>query len=160
MAGFWSVIPSREVSSSWLFVKEGLHIHLLKEQVCQIVGISSAIHNRGGIIFRYLKKEIGHMHWNGDLDILFKRNTKSKLMSFKRVEQHAWLPRSGWITFKVKSETDIKLTMDLLVFSLIDKIKKNEPKLVLRYQNLILNSRLRVILNMDLSTQCYLKETL
>ncbi len=33
--------------------------------------VTTGTHDMGGREFLFRKEEIGHMHWNGDLDILF-----------------------------------------------------------------------------------------
>ena len=36
-------------------------------------------HERGGREFLIGKRELGHIHWNGELDILFNRKIKNEL---------------------------------------------------------------------------------
>jgi len=65
-------------------------------------------HQMGGREFWVKGKEIGHIHRNGDLDILFTKAIRNKLLSHNLIEIHKWIPNSGWTTFTVKSESDIQ----------------------------------------------------
>jgi hypothetical protein len=80
--------------------------------------VEAVEHERGGREFRYRGKEIGHVHFNGDLDILFNRKIRDELLAAGRVETHRWVPESGWTTFVLRSEADIPAALNLLRESL------------------------------------------
>lgn len=81
-------------------------------------------HAMGGREFRYKGKEIGHIHWNGDLDILFTKAIRDELLRQNRVNVHKWIPESGWITYPVKGIANMSDAMELLQLSYLLKKKK------------------------------------
>jgi hypothetical protein len=74
-------------------------------------------HKFGGIQFNFYDKELGHIHGNGLLDILFSRKTKSELMLKYPVKEHHVFKDSGWISFLIKTEADKNIAIKLLRYS-------------------------------------------
>lgn len=74
------------------------------------------------------KKEIGHIHWDGDLDVLFAKAIRDPLMKAHLVEVHKGVPASGWTTFRVAAPEDTERAWQLLLFSCLQKAKKYEPE--------------------------------
>lgn len=90
-------------------------------------GVIAMPHPRfGGRQFDWNEKEIGHIHWNGDLDILFKKEIHDVLIEEAQAFEHKWVPGAGWITFPVLKEDDIKHALTLLQFSYYQKRKRAE----------------------------------
>jgi hypothetical protein len=85
-------------------------------------GVRSGDHRMGAREFLYGKKEIGHIHWNGDLDIVFGKQITEKLLKRKSVQKHAYVPDVA-ITFKIKSDDDILFALSLLRYSYL--LKRN-----------------------------------
>lgn len=79
--------------------------------------IPVGIHNMGGKEFRLAKKEIGHMHWNGDLDILFGKQLTDELLKLNLVQQHKYVPGAA-IAYPVLREQNIPFAVFLLRFSI------------------------------------------
>lgn len=79
-------------------------------------GVTSEIHAMGGIGFRFHRNEIGHIHWNGDVDIVFGRELTEKLLRSGKVQHHRFVP-SAAVTFSLKGEEDIGFAVTLLRFS-------------------------------------------
>jgi len=73
-----------------------------------------SIHKYGGLQFNYLEKEIGHIHSNGLLDVLFTLKTKKALLEIERVSQHHVFIKSGWVSFYIKHPQDKKYALELL----------------------------------------------
>ncbi len=65
-------------------------------------------HRFGGTEFSFGSAEIGHIHPDGILDIPMTRAIRDVLLEKGLAEQHRWLPDSGWVTFHVRSENDLK----------------------------------------------------
>lgn len=80
-------------------------------------------HNMGGKEFLYRKKEIGHIHGNGDLDIFFDEPLTDELLKHNLVQQHKYVP-SAAVTFPVLLEKDIPFAISLLRFSYLIHTKK------------------------------------
>jgi hypothetical protein len=75
------------------------------------------MHKFGGLQFNLYNKELGHIHGNGLLDILFSRKEKSALMLKYPVKEHHVFKNSGWISFQVKTDADKKIAIELLRLS-------------------------------------------
>lgn len=101
-------------------------IEPIEQEVTTWAGVSADAHERGGRQFDLNGKEIGHIHWNGDLDILFNKKIRDELLRQGRVEEHKWVPDSGWTTFPVDNEEDIPKAIELLKLSYPQKKKRLE----------------------------------
>jgi hypothetical protein len=80
-------------------------------------GVAASSHRFGGTEFRYGKPEIGHIHRNGLTDIPFPMKIRDELIKEKIVHPHHILPESGWISFYVRNEADIKTAIKLFRLS-------------------------------------------
>ncbi len=108
--------------NTFLFNKEILkHTDEIEKNVLSWEGTSLKLHKYGGIQFDVKNKEIGHIHSNGLLDILFKREIKMQLIKEGKVQDHHSFSKSGWISFYIKNENDKKYALELLEYSYILK---------------------------------------
>jgi hypothetical protein len=74
-------------------------------------------HRFAGREFRFGAAEIGHIHTGGVVDIPFPRSIRDALLADGLAEEHRWVPDSGWITFHVDSEDDLKHALWLMRLS-------------------------------------------
>ncbi len=89
--------------------------------------VSSAPHRFGGTEFRYGKPELGHIHRNGLADIPFPMKVRDELIKEKIVHPHHIIPESGWISFYVRSQEDVKTAVKLFRLSYLRyAIKRNK----------------------------------
>ena len=80
----------------------------------------------GARVFLFRRKEFGHIHQNGDLDIVFGKQMTAELLQHKFVKQHLYVPSVG-ITYSVSSEDKLSFAVSLLRFSyLIHSINANK----------------------------------
>ena len=79
--------------------------------------VSTYPHRFGGTEFRYGKPEIGHIHRNGITDIPFPVKISDELVKEKIALPHHILPESGWISFYVKNDEDVKTAVLLFRLS-------------------------------------------
>ena len=86
----------------------------LEAVLLQWPGVESSPHRNGGIEFRVERREIGHFHPSGVLDLLFPVRTRRELVAGGRAEAHHALPTTGWVTFRVRNEHDLPAAIDLL----------------------------------------------
>lgn len=77
-------------------------------------GVESSPHRFGGIEFRVDRREIGHIHPGGMLDLAFPVRTRRELVAAGRADAHHTLPNTGWVTFRVRNEHDLPAAIDLL----------------------------------------------
>jgi hypothetical protein len=89
-------------------------IDQIEEEISSWHGITLSIHEFGGVQFNYHGKEIGHLHSNGILDILFNRKLRQELIDNGLASVHHVLPNTGWISFYVRKEADVKNAIRLL----------------------------------------------
>jgi hypothetical protein len=83
----------------------------------QLAGVGLGIHRLGGIGFFFGAKECSHLHGNGLLDCFVGRTNRDELVWGNRAAPHHIFPRSGWISFWVKSEADISPAIELIRIS-------------------------------------------
>jgi hypothetical protein len=89
----------------------------LEEEVSTWPRITIHPHRFGGREFRFGSAEVGHVHVGGIVDIPFTRAIHDALLAEGLAEEHRWVPNSGWITFHVRSEEDIRHALWLLRLS-------------------------------------------
>ncbi|HUN87208.1 MAG TPA: luciferase family protein [Terriglobales bacterium] len=90
-------------------------------------GVSVAPHRFGGKEFLFADAEVGHIHPGGVLDIPFPRSVRNELLSQRLAEPHHWLPTSGWITFHIQSDDDLRQALWLLRLSYLRYSLKVSP---------------------------------
>ncbi len=79
--------------------------------------VSVHAHRFGGKEFRFRSAEIGHIHADGLVDIPFPRAIRDVLLKEGQAERHHWVPNSGWTSFRVRSEDDVKHALWLMRIS-------------------------------------------
>jgi Family of unknown function (DUF5519) len=80
----------------------------LEETVASWSRISVYPHRFGGREFRFANAEVGHVHNGGVVDIPFPRSIRNALLTEGLAEEHRWVPNSGWVTFRVRSDKDLQ----------------------------------------------------
>lgn len=80
-----------------------------------------SVHKYGGIQFNKHKRELGHIHGNGLLDVLLNREQKFLLMKQYAVEDHHVFKNSGWISFRIKTPTDKLTAIEILRYAYVSK---------------------------------------
>jgi len=91
-----------------------LSIEEIEDEVARWEGVTTSIHRYGGLQFNYHGLEIGHIHSNGLLDILFDRKVKSNLIAAGGATDHHVFPQSGWISFQIERKEDVIQAIALL----------------------------------------------
>lgn len=92
----------------------GMILDSIEETVLSWENVHLSPHKLGGRQFNYGKKEIGHMHGNGLVDIHLDRRTKTGLISKGVVENHHILKKSGWVSIYVKNSEDAVKVISVL----------------------------------------------
>ncbi len=93
------------------------HLKKLEEEVSTWPHVSVHAHRFGGGEFLFDKAEVGHVHTGGIVDIPFPRPVRDALLAEALAEEHHWVPNSGWITFHVRNEEDLKHALWLMRLS-------------------------------------------
>jgi hypothetical protein len=108
----------------------------LEEEVSGWPQISVHAHRFGGREFRWGGAELGHMHHGGIVDIPFPRPLRDALLAEGLAERHHWIPDSGWISFQVRTEDDLKHAVWLMRLSYLRYALKtaSDPREMLNQQ--------------------------
>jgi len=86
----------------------------IRHAVLQWEGVTAGPHRFGGIEFRLGKSELGHLHGDSLVDIPFPLNVRDDLVAAQKVAPHHILPKSGWVSFAIRSDNDIADAVALL----------------------------------------------
>lgn len=73
-------------------------------EVSSWAGVSARPHRLGGVELRYGRRELGHVHGDGQVDLPFHRGLRDMLVETGRAEPHRVLPDSGWVTCRLDGE--------------------------------------------------------
>src|SRR5438132_13819882 len=93
------------------------YVKALEDEVSTWPHVSVHPHRVGGREFLFDKAEVGHVHTGGVVDIPFPRSVRDALLADGLAEEHRWVPNSGWITFRIRSEEDLKHALWLMRLS-------------------------------------------
>lgn len=99
----------------------------LEEAISKWPSVSTHPHGLGSTEFRFGSAEIGHIHVGGVVDIPFPRPVRNALLAAGLVEEHRWVPNSGWTTFHVHSDEDFKSALWLTRLSYLRYALKTAP---------------------------------
>lgn len=86
----------------------------IESTVRQWPGIRVGVHRLGGIGFFFRGRESSHIHGNGLLDCFVGRANRDALVESGRASPHHVFPRSGWISFWIRDENDIRSALELI----------------------------------------------
>lgn len=70
-------------------------------------GITSRPHRFGGVEFRFGRVELGHMHGDSLADLPFPKATRDSFIASGRAEPHHVLPDTGWLSRRMRSDSDV-----------------------------------------------------
>jgi hypothetical protein len=84
------------------------HLKRLEDELSTWPGISVHPHRFGGREFRLGRAEVGHVHTGGIADIPFTRAVHDVLLAEGLAQEHRWVPDSGWVTFRMRTEQDLE----------------------------------------------------
>jgi hypothetical protein len=93
------------------------HLKKLEDEVLTWPHVSVHSHRFRGREFLFDEAEVGHVHTGGIVDIPFPRAVRDALLASGLAEEHHWVPNSGWITFNLRKEDDLKHALWLMRLS-------------------------------------------
>ena len=94
----------------------GAHARIASE-VSSWEGVEASPHRFGGTEFRVGRRELGHIHWDYQADIVFPMEVRDRLVKEGRAEPHHIIPKSGWTTFRFRREEDVAAAVELFRLS-------------------------------------------
>lgn len=80
-------------------------------------GAALVPHRFNAVEFQLGGKEFGHYHRFGVLDIPFPRSIRDVLVEDGEASVHRYVPDSGWVTYRVRSDQDVQHAIRLLRLS-------------------------------------------
>lgn len=89
----------------------------IETAVCALPDVTPGVHRLGGVGFFFRGKECSHIHGNGLLDCFVGRANREELVRDGRAAPHHVFPRSGWISFWIKSGDDVGRAIELIQVS-------------------------------------------
>ena len=113
------------------------HLKKLEDEVSVWPQISVHPHRFAGREFRFGSAEVGHVHTGGIVDIPFSRSVRDALLAEGLAEEHRWVPNSGWITFHLRSDEDLKHALWLMRLSYLRYLLKSatDPRKLLEQES-------------------------
>jgi luciferase-like monooxygenase len=93
------------------------YLKKIEDEISTWEKVSIYPHRFAGREFRFGAAEIGHIHTGGVVDIPLPRAIRDALLADGLAEEHRWVPDSGWITFRIGSEADLKHALWLMRMS-------------------------------------------
>jgi luciferase-like monooxygenase len=86
----------------------------IEAQVRRWPGTEIGVHRFGGIGFFFQGKESSHIHGNGLLDCFVGRTNRDEILRNGRALLHHIFPHSGWISFWIQDEEDVRPALELI----------------------------------------------
>ena len=96
----------------------------LEQEISQWPNILVRPHRFGAREFNFGNAEVGHIHGGRVVDIPFTRSIRDALLAEGLAEGHRWVPNSGWITFRIRSEQDSRHALWLMRLSYLRYLLK------------------------------------
>lgn len=89
-------------------------ISAIERAANELPGVRPGVHRLGGVGFSCRGKECSHIHGNGLLDCFVGRTNRDELLRDGRALPHHIFPRSGWISFWIQGEEDVRPAIELI----------------------------------------------
>jgi hypothetical protein len=125
-----------------------------EQQIAALPEVSVHPHRFGGREFRIGSAELGHIHSDGTLDIPFPRDLRDALLNAGLVQEHRWVPNSGWTTFRLRGERELPRALWLMRLSYLrytlKKVSDPLDTLQRASEELGLSSQLKALLKKHL----------
>ena len=105
---------------------------IITQTVLSWEGVSSASHRFGGVEYQFGTRELGHIHGDHLVDIPFPKKVRDEIVNAQLAEPHHILPETGWVSFYLRQEEDIKKAIELLQRSYEIALKQKQRRLTSR----------------------------
>ena len=77
-------------------------------------GVSAHPHRFGGEEYRIGRRELGHIHGDGLVDIPFPTRVRDEVVAAGLAEPHHILPATGWVSRYLREPADVGTALELL----------------------------------------------
>jgi Family of unknown function (DUF5519) len=85
----------------------------VEREVASWPGVSTGDTGRGGLLLRYGKVELGHLHGSSFADLPFPKKIRDGLIAEGRASVHPPLPDSGWVRRRMDGPGDAEAVIEL-----------------------------------------------
>jgi hypothetical protein len=92
-----------------LAVRESLEL-----EACRLLGVELSVHRFGGVGFTSGRHELAHLHGNGLFDAFVGICARDRVVRSGMASRHHIFPRSGWVSFWIKTEADLPNALELM----------------------------------------------
>jgi len=92
-----------------LAVRESLEL-----EACRSLGVTLNVHRFGGVGFTSGRHELAHLHGNGLFDAFVGARARDSVVQTGMASPHHIFPRSGWVSFWIKTEADLPNALELM----------------------------------------------
>jgi hypothetical protein len=92
-----------------LAVREALEL-----EARRALGVQLTVHRFGGVGFSFGRHELAHLHGNGLFDAFVGLSARERVVRSGMASAHHIFPRSGWVSFWIKTEADLPNAMELM----------------------------------------------
>lgn len=89
-------------------------MHQIETVILSWPGVTVKVHRFGGTEFNLGRREIGHLHGHGLLDIPFTRPLRDEAVQAGLALPHHIFPHSAWVSVYLRSEEDVPNAVALL----------------------------------------------
>jgi hypothetical protein len=85
----------------------------VQQEVASWPGVTVERHGGGMVFFHVGRREIGHLHGNRMADLPFPVRIREQLVAAGKADLHYLHPRSGWLTYYLRSDADAEPVLEL-----------------------------------------------
>ncbi len=103
----------------------------LQDWILQLPNVTKASHRFGGTEFQVHGLEFMHTHGPSYLDIRLSKEEQEKMLKNGKAEPHRFAPQAGWVTFRIRSESDAEIAKELIRLA-YDNADKHMATLMLK----------------------------
>jgi Family of unknown function (DUF5519) len=86
----------------------------LEREACRSLGVQLSAHRFGGVGFNFGRHELAHLHGNGLFDAFVGTSARESVVRNGIASPHHIFPRSGWVSFWIKTEADLPNALELM----------------------------------------------
>ena len=86
----------------------------LEREACHSLGVKLSVNRFGGVGFNSGRHELAHLHGNGLLDAFVGVRARDSVVRSGMASPHHVFPRSGWVSFWIKTESDLPNALELM----------------------------------------------
>lgn len=86
---------------------------LIREELTTWHGVETLPHRFGGIEYQFGRREMGHVHGDGFVDLPLPRKLHDRVIADGRAQPHHVLPETGWVSCWMDGPDDAACVIEL-----------------------------------------------